>query len=127
RLLRQAGLNAPEVIAADETNGFLLLTDLGRATYLDVLNDDNATGLFEEAIDALVLWQLATRPGGGPRLHHRVARGAGRAAAVPAHALPPHRGAKSRPTCRLRAPRLHASQPDGGPAGSGSPRFPGRC
>ncbi|MGE0875061.1 MAG: aminoglycoside phosphotransferase family protein [Burkholderiales bacterium] len=62
-LLRVAGLNAPEVIAADMAQGFLLLTDLGDRTYLDVLREDNATLLFTQAIDALVRWQLATRPG----------------------------------------------------------------
>jgi len=63
RLLREAGLNAPEIVAADEHQGFLLLSDLGRSTYLDVLNDDNADTLFADALDALVKWQLATRAG----------------------------------------------------------------
>ncbi len=62
RLLRQAGLNAPEVLAADVPQGFLLLSDLGRTTYLAALNDDNADALFADALDALVTWQLATRP-----------------------------------------------------------------
>src|SRR5512146_2480916 len=34
-LLRTAGLNAPEALAEDLGRGFLLLTDLGRQTYLD--------------------------------------------------------------------------------------------
>jgi aminoglycoside/choline kinase family phosphotransferase len=62
-LLRDAGLNAPEVLEADERQGFLLLTDLGVDTYLSVLDDNNAAALFEDAIDALLRWQLATRPG----------------------------------------------------------------
>ena len=62
-LLRDAGLNAPEVIEADEPQGLLLLSDLGRDTYLNVLDDGNAPGLFSDAIDALVRWQQATRPG----------------------------------------------------------------
>jgi hypothetical protein len=62
-LLRAAGLNAPEIIEADERQGFLLLSDLGRDTYLTVLNDANAPQLFSDAIDALVRWQLASRPG----------------------------------------------------------------
>lgn len=66
RLLRDAGLNAPQVLAADPARGFLLLTDLGQATYLSVLNEDNATELFDDAINALVRWQLATRPGALP-------------------------------------------------------------
>ena len=62
-LMRAAGLNAPEVIEADERQGFLLLSDLGRDTYLAVLNEANAPQLFSDAIDALVRWQLASRPG----------------------------------------------------------------
>jgi len=65
-LLRAAGVTAPEVIAQDLLQGFLLLTDLGRETYLDVLRRDagaRAPELFRDAIDALLRWQLATRPG----------------------------------------------------------------
>jgi aminoglycoside/choline kinase family phosphotransferase len=63
QLLRSAGLHAPEVIEVDEQQGFLLLSDLGRETYLAVLNESNAPQLFSDAIDALVRWQRATRPG----------------------------------------------------------------
>ena len=64
-LLRRAGLNAPEVLAQDLEQGFLLLTDLGSTTYLGALqlNDAVADDLFRDAIDALVTWQLASRPG----------------------------------------------------------------
>jgi hypothetical protein len=62
-LLRDAGLNAPAVIASGIERGFLLLSDLGTSTYLSVLNADNASDLFDDAIDALVRWQLASRPG----------------------------------------------------------------
>lgn len=62
-LLRAAGVNAPEVLEADAAQGFLLLTDLGSATYLDALDDDNAAPLFDDALEALVRWQLATKPG----------------------------------------------------------------
>jgi N-acetylmuramate 1-kinase len=62
-MLRAAGVNAPEVVAQDLENGLLLLTDLGATTYLDALNADNASQLFDDATDALILWQLATRPG----------------------------------------------------------------
>jgi aminoglycoside/choline kinase family phosphotransferase len=62
-LLRAAGLNAPEVVEADEQQGLLLLSDLGQDTYLSVLDERNAPGLFSDAIDALVRWQQATRPG----------------------------------------------------------------
>ncbi|MFP5306521.1 MAG: aminoglycoside phosphotransferase family protein [Gammaproteobacteria bacterium] len=63
RLLHDAGLNAPRVLAEDRTRGYLLLTDLGRQTFLQVLDDDNADRLMNEAIDALLRWQQASRPG----------------------------------------------------------------
>lgn len=65
-LLRAAGVNAPQVLAQDLSQGFLLLTDLGRETYLDALRRDagaRAPALFRDAIDTLLRWQLATRPG----------------------------------------------------------------
>ena len=63
KLLQQAGVNAPEVRAQDLSQGFLLLTDLGTRTYLDELSEQNAAALFADATDALLRWQLATRPG----------------------------------------------------------------
>ena len=62
-LLRDAGLNAPQVLEADLAQGFLLLTDLGTTTYLSALNADSAPTLFDDAMDALVRWQVASRPG----------------------------------------------------------------
>ncbi len=64
-LLREAGLNAPAVLAQDLERGFLLLTDLGTSTYLTLLQQDEteADALFRDATDALVAWQLASRPG----------------------------------------------------------------
>ena len=61
-LMRAAGVNAPEVLAADLSQGFLLLTDLGRQTYLDVINEENADPLFREANESLIKWQLASKP-----------------------------------------------------------------
>ena len=63
RLLHEAGVHAPEVRAQDLAQGFLLLTDLGTRTYLRELAPDNAPQLFADATDALIRWQLATRPG----------------------------------------------------------------
>ena len=62
-LLRAAGVNAPKIEAQDLERGFLLLTDFGDTTYLAALNPGNATSLFGNAVDALVRWQLASRPG----------------------------------------------------------------
>jgi hypothetical protein len=65
QLLRDAGLNAPQVLARDVDKGLLLLSDLGTTTYLDALTAGtaDADALFADAIDALVRWQLASRAG----------------------------------------------------------------
>ena len=62
-LMAEAGMHVPQVIAQDLELGFLLLSDLGTASYLQALNDDTADQLFRDAIDALLRWQLASRPG----------------------------------------------------------------
>lgn len=56
-LLAAAGVHVPEILAADLERGYLLLPDLGRQTYLDVLDADNADALFEDALRALVAFQ----------------------------------------------------------------------
>ena len=63
QLLREAGLHAPEVHAQDLAQGFLLLADLGTQTYLEALVAGDADALMRDATDALLRWQLATRPG----------------------------------------------------------------
>ena len=61
-LLAAAGVHVPRVIAEDLGQGFLLLSDLGTTSYLQALNDASADELFGDAIDALLRWQLASRP-----------------------------------------------------------------
>jgi len=66
QLLLDAGLHGPRVLAQDLERGFLLLSDLGRRTFLHAVtvdNADNADALMSDAIDALIRWQLASRPG----------------------------------------------------------------
>jgi len=63
RLLLEAGVHAPRVQAQDLEQGFLLLEDLGHATFLDALNENNAGALMRDATTALLKWQVATRPG----------------------------------------------------------------
>ncbi len=81
-----AGLHAPQVLEWDRTCGFLLLTDLGEQTFMqgicerlalatpsahpfepgfDALPapDTHTQNGFMQAIDLLVAWQLASRPG----------------------------------------------------------------
>ena len=56
-MLAEAHLNVPQILAADLERGFLLLNDLGRQTYLDVINEDNADELFTDALQALLAFQ----------------------------------------------------------------------
>ena len=64
-LMAQAGLKVPEVLAWDETNGFMLLTDLGIHTMKDVIQPDGPPplGLYLDAVETLIQWQLASREG----------------------------------------------------------------
>jgi len=65
-LLHAAGVKAPEVLEWDPSAGFMLLNDLGRQTMLDVLDPakpDASRPLYAQAIDALIAWQLASKPG----------------------------------------------------------------
>ncbi len=75
KLLADAGVHAPRVLAQDLGSGFLLLTDLGTTTYLqaivgrgapggvDAVPSARANALYLDAIDALVRWQAASREG----------------------------------------------------------------
>lgn len=63
-LLAEAGVHVPQVLLADLPRGFLLLSDLGRQTYLDVINAGNADALFDDALQALVAFQRLPRPAG---------------------------------------------------------------
>lgn len=56
-LIRSAGVNAPNIIAIDIKQGFLLLDDLGNKPYLQYLNENTAEDLYIDAIDALVKMQ----------------------------------------------------------------------
>ena len=63
-MLLATGLNAPRVLAQDETRGFLLLTDLGTELCLDTLQGAQARAdsrcadtLMRDAIRALIQWQ----------------------------------------------------------------------
>ena len=65
-LMKEAGLNVPHVLAWDEAQGFMLLSDLGAKTLMQVIDRDNPQanlGLYLQAVDALISWQLVSRPG----------------------------------------------------------------
>src|SRR6185295_10087355 len=69
RRINAAGLHAPEILAADAAQGFLLLSDLGHTLYLDALRNApaaDADRLMREAIGALVQWQVRVEPHGLP-------------------------------------------------------------
>lgn len=64
--LRQAGVPAPSVLACNAEKGFLLLSDLGMRTLLEVITPDNADRWFDEALDLLVRMQARTSADGLP-------------------------------------------------------------
>jgi hypothetical protein len=66
QLMADAGLHVPRVLAWDEPQGFMLLDDLGRQTMIEVVDAERPEAnlpLYLRAVDALVDWQLASRPG----------------------------------------------------------------
>jgi hypothetical protein len=64
-LMTQAGLKVPEVLAWDEANGFMLLSDLGSHTMKDVIQPEAPPplDLYLDAVETLVQWQKASREG----------------------------------------------------------------
>ena len=66
KLMQSAGLKAPEVLAWQEAQGFMLLTDLGDQTMMsaiDVKNPQANHALYMQAVDALIAWQLSSKAG----------------------------------------------------------------
>jgi aminoglycoside/choline kinase family phosphotransferase len=64
-LMAQAGLRVPEVMAWDAPQGFMLLSDLGARTMMEVIDPARPQAnqaMYLEAVDNLVRWQLASRP-----------------------------------------------------------------
>ena len=65
RLMLDAGLYAPRILAWDEPQGFMLLDDIGSQTMMDVINRDDPQanhGLYMRALDALLTLQQSSRP-----------------------------------------------------------------
>jgi N-acetylmuramate 1-kinase len=61
-LLEAGGVRVPRVLAEDVELGFLLLEDLGRDTYLHVIDADNADALFDDAVTQLLTLQAIAPP-----------------------------------------------------------------
>ena len=65
-LMAAAGLNVPQILAWDEPGGFMLLSDLGSTTLIELLRPETpqaAYGWYQQATDVLLDWQKASRPG----------------------------------------------------------------
>ena len=65
-LMKATGLNVPEVLDWQEAHGFMLLSDLGDATMMSTIDPERPQAnhdLYMQAVDTLVQWQLASRPG----------------------------------------------------------------
>ena len=63
-LMQEAGLHVPEVLAWNEPKGFMLLTDMGTQTMMQVMQRDDPwanQALYLQAVDALIAWQTASR------------------------------------------------------------------
>jgi N-acetylmuramate 1-kinase len=76
-LMRAAGLLVPEVLAWDEPQGFMLLSDLGHQTLLDGIDASNPQAnhaRYMQALDALLAWQLASKPGALPPYNEALLR-----------------------------------------------------
>jgi aminoglycoside/choline kinase family phosphotransferase len=74
KLMEQAGLPAPRLLAWNQDAGFMLLSDLGSQTMMeaiapplavDAIADPSAAtfDLYMQAAEALVRWQLSSKPG----------------------------------------------------------------
>ncbi|WP_144392177.1 aminoglycoside phosphotransferase family protein [Pleionea sediminis] len=57
-MFHAAGVNVPQVIAKDATQGFMLLSDFGDQLYLPQLKNGAEDALYSSAIDALVQLQV---------------------------------------------------------------------
>jgi aminoglycoside/choline kinase family phosphotransferase len=62
RLFREAGLNVPEIRAADLDRGFVLMEDLGDRLYLRALAEENVDRLYGDAVGALITLHVGCPP-----------------------------------------------------------------
>jgi N-acetylmuramate 1-kinase len=65
QLLHAAGVYVPRVLEVDVEQGLMLVTDLGTHSYLNALTQgtaESARPLMRDALDALIRWQLASKP-----------------------------------------------------------------
>jgi aminoglycoside/choline kinase family phosphotransferase len=66
RLMAAAGLHVPQILAFHEASGFMLLSDLGSQTLIELLDParpQDAFAWYQQATDVLLDWQKASQPG----------------------------------------------------------------
>ena len=76
QLLHDAAIRAPEVLDWQQEQGFLLLSDLGARTMMQVIDPaaPPPLDLYLQAIETLIAWQKASRPGVLPPYDHTLLR-----------------------------------------------------
>jgi len=57
RYFEQVGLHVPHIFEINFIDGFLLLSDLGKTAYLDMLNQESVGQLYDDAFNALIKLQ----------------------------------------------------------------------
>ncbi|WP_291013827.1 phosphotransferase [Hydrogenophaga sp.] len=65
-LLQDAGLLVPTILAWDEPQGFMLLSDLGHQTMMEQIDPQRPAAnhaRYLQAVDTLLAWQFASKPG----------------------------------------------------------------
>jgi len=65
-LMQAAGLNVPRILAWDEAQGFMLMSDLGPQTLMEVIDREHPQAnlpRYLQATDALIAWQQASASG----------------------------------------------------------------
>ena len=65
-LMQAAGLNVPRILAWDEARGFMLMSDLGPQTLMELIDREHPQAnlpRYLQATDALIVWQRASAPG----------------------------------------------------------------
>jgi aminoglycoside/choline kinase family phosphotransferase len=66
QLMRNAGLNVPAILAWDQAQGFMLISDLGSNTMMQRIDREHPQAnlaAYLQAVDALIDWQKASKPG----------------------------------------------------------------
>ncbi|MBD8525957.1 aminoglycoside phosphotransferase family protein [Pseudomarimonas arenosa] len=71
RQLNAADIAAPQILAEDLQQGFLLLSDLGRQTLLPLLSQASVDGHYQSAIDTIVQMQQRLDASGLPTYDHQ--------------------------------------------------------